>query len=356
MDRLRSTLKSTLKNPIFWLRFAAYALPGAFLLYVLYWNFLPFGYDKTFTITVGAPGDTDASREFYLKPSDYLGEPQTVPEGMPGAGTTYRELLNSTVAVFQPKAVLRNATITASVVGDGVSIIPPHINFDPTTVQWDYDWNFSHGIPQGLEGDAGTSEDGSVYFDGTSKLELPNSANKAETTAFTVYASWTPENAGSNFQEIVGHYNWELLQDTTGVRFQIGRMNDGEGPFYSVRYPIDTLFFGTQHTAIAVYNPGTNGYIELYVDGTFAGRTYFGTDTIYKAYNGARNISFGKSDHGVAKYFSGSIYEIALSSKNILSELVSTTFSQTSKNMIAVPIAANNISRISQITLHATHK
>lgn len=366
MDRLRSTLKSTLKNPIFWLRFAAYALPGAFLLYVLYWNFLPFGYDKTFTITVGAPGDTDASREFYLKPSDYLGEPQTVPDGMPGAGTTYRELLNSTVAVFQPKAVLRNATITASVASDGATIIPPHIDFDPTTVKWDYDWDFTKGvIPNGLEGEAVPNGDPilaglapSMYFDGTSKLELPNSANKAETLAFTIYASWMPEDPTKNFQEIFGHYNWELLQNSTSVGFRIGRLEDATGQAFTITYPIDQkTFFNTKHSALAIYNPGSNGYIELYVDGNFAGRTYFGAEKIYRAYGNNRfNISFGKSGHGAAQYFIGSLYEAAIVPKNVLPSVTTTTFTNTSKDTLNIPIAGDTISRVKQITLHATKK
>lgn len=362
--RTLKRLKAAIKTPVFWFRFAAYALPGAFLLYVLYWNFLPFGYDKTFTITVGAPGDTDSSREFYLKPSDYLGEPQTVPDGMPGAGTTYRELLNSTVAVFQPRAVLRNATITASVVGDGVSIIPPHIDFDPTTVKWDYDWDFTKGvIPPGLEGEAVPNGDPilagtapSMYFDGSSKLELPNSANKAETTAFTIYASWTPEDPTKNFQEIFGHYNWELLQNSTSVEFRVGRMNDITGAAYSIKYPIDAKFFETKHTALAIYNPGGNGYIELYVDGNFADRIYFGAEKIWREYGGNKNISFGKSDHGIAQYFTGSLYEAAIVPKNILSTITTTTFIDISNDALKIPISASSISNIKQITIHAIQK
>ena len=110
MEKILRKVAEWSKSPVFWLKFAAYALPALFLVYVLYWNFLPFGYEKTFTIQVGAPGDTKG--EFYLEPSKDLSEPKVAADG-----TTYRELNGIAYAVFSPKAVLRNATITVSVEG-----------------------------------------------------------------------------------------------------------------------------------------------------------------------------------------------------------------------------------------------
>jgi len=101
---------------------------------VLYINFLPFGYNKTFTINVGSPSDTKVS-EFYLEPSPDLSDRKTNTDG-----STYRGLNGMATAVFKPNVVLKNAKITVEVEGDGVSLIPPYIDFDPNSVQWDKSW------------------------------------------------------------------------------------------------------------------------------------------------------------------------------------------------------------------------
>ncbi len=117
----------------------AYGIPLAFLAYVLYINYLPFGYERTFTIDVGAEGDTDSRKAFYLQPSPDLSAPKVAPDG-----TTYRELNGIAYAVFKPPVVLRDAEITVTVEGDeGVSIIPPVIDFDPDEHEWDYVWDFT---------------------------------------------------------------------------------------------------------------------------------------------------------------------------------------------------------------------
>src|SRR3989338_2800467 len=74
-----SDWRSHVREPKFWLTFAAYAIPLAVLLYVLYINFLPFGYNKTFVINVGAQDDT--SGEFRLDPSRYLSDRKTANDG-----------------------------------------------------------------------------------------------------------------------------------------------------------------------------------------------------------------------------------------------------------------------------------
>src|SRR6267142_214885 len=128
--------KAWYKRLEFWLKFAAYAIPAIFLLYVLYWNFLPFGYDKTFTIQVGSANDT--SGEFHLEPSRDLSERKTAPDG-----TTYRELNGLAFAVFQPKAVLKNAKVTVSVEGNGVSLTPLQLDFNPASIAWGNSWDFT---------------------------------------------------------------------------------------------------------------------------------------------------------------------------------------------------------------------
>lgn len=306
---------------VFGLRFLAYAIPLGFLLYVLYWNFLPFGYDETFTINVGSPGDTNASNEFYLEPSKYLSEPKTEANGT----TTYRELNGIAYAIFRPKAVLTNATITVSVEGDGVGIIPPHIDFDPNSVQWDYAWDFTKGIPSDLTGNAfywkdSTSTPGCAYFDGNSRLEFASSSDMFENGPFTVYAEWTPENNKGDNQEIVGHYNWEILQNLESVQFQVGRMDGIDNNFYFVTYPIvNQDFFVEKHTLIATYIPETSnsrlGYIDLTIDNSFVGRTYFGKSHIRNNF-GNSNLTFGINNFSSGSYFRGCLYRVAILNSN----------------------------------------
>jgi hypothetical protein len=335
---------------VWFLRFLAYALPLGFLLYVLYWNFLPFGYDKTFTIDVGSPGDT--SGEFYLEPSRNLSERKTAPDG-----TTYRELNGIAYAVFKPKAVLKNAQITVSVEGEGVSIIPPVIDFNPDSVQWDYAWDFTKDIPSDLVGNAFVFE-GEVTFNGRdTRLQLPGSADMFEDGPFTVYAEWTPKNSENNAQQIVGHYNWELWQNKNSVEFRVGRMNDGEGPAYSVKYPVTPEFFNTKHTALASYNPSENGYLDLFVDGNFAGRTYFSADKIWKEY-GNQNLSIGWTPHnyGNSAYFLGTIYSVNITSGNILQNQTKIDFPAKDSESISISVISTATSTLSRIQLNAIQK
>ena len=126
-----------------------------------------------------------------------------------------------------------------------------------------------------------------------------------------VFVSWIPEDDNNSFQQIVGHYNWEILQYKDRVRFVVGRMNDNTGPFYSLNYFFTEDFFNKSHSALAIYNPGENGYIELFIDGNFAGRVYIGKDRIYSNYGEKTPLGFGKSEHGVAEYFKGCVRGMA---------------------------------------------
>jgi hypothetical protein len=351
------------------LRFLAYAIPLGFLLYVLYWNFLPFGYNKTFTIDVGSPGDT--SGEFYLEPSRDLSERKTAPDG-----STYRELNGIAYAVFKPKAVLKNATITVSVEGlprqseatAGVSIIPPVIDFNPDSVEWDYAWDFTKATSDNglitFDGNASSSPaltgnafpfDGCMYFDGKSRLEMASSSDMFESGPFTVYVEWKPENSTDNFQEIVGHYNWELLQNKDSVQFQIGRMNDAQGHFYSVSYPITPDFFNQKHSALAIYTPGAtstdNGYIDLFVDGNNARRTSIGTSTIFADYNGDRNLTFGNKFYQ-NNFFKGCLFRVSFNYKAILSSTKdSFTFSGT---VLRIALETSTTTTLAPIKINAT--
>jgi hypothetical protein len=312
-----------LKSPIFWARFLAYAIPLSFLLYVLYINYLPFGYNKTFVIDVGGPDDTRVS-EFYLEPSRDLSERKTGTDEN-GNEYTYRELNGVAYAVFKPNVVLKDAEITVSVEGEGVSIIPPVIDFNPDEVEWDYNWDFTQNKKPAELGLTGSSFpfDEAMHFNGKSKLELPNSADKFEDGPFSVYVEWEPRDDQNNTQQIVGHYNWEIFQNKDNVSFQVGRMNDRNGQIYYVRYPIDAEFFNKRHKLVAVYMPATasseNGYIEIYIDGNIGERAYFGQDIIWQDYNGERNLSMGRSSHVKGISFTGNIFNISLNNFNPIS-------------------------------------
>lgn len=354
-----SKLKAQAKTLEFWLTFLAYAIPIGFLLYVLYINFLPFGYNKTFTIDVGSANDTKVGT-FYLEPSKDLSERKTgIDEN--GKEYTYRELNGVAYAVFKPNVVLKDAEITIEVEGDeGISIIPPVIDFNPDDITWDYAWDFTQGkTPEelGLVGNA-FPFDGAMYFDGKSRLELPDSADKFEDGPFTVYAEWTPVDSENNAQQIVGHYNWEIYQNKDSVEFRVGRMNDAQGPFYSIKYPIENTedFFNTKHELIATYSPDPingNGYIDLYVNKNLAGRTYLERDIISPEYNGRKNITLGKSDHGGGNFIKG--YTSKIFFKNSVPYFTIAPQASFKKEMI-IPFYDQSNKKIEKITFKIIKK
>ncbi len=547
MKQFLNRLIELLKKPNYIL-IAAWVIPAAVLLTILYLNFLPFGYQKTLTINVGAKNDDKG--EFRLEMSPALGARQELD------GQTFRYLDGLAYAVYEPKVVLRNATIEAELTASsGVSfILPP----DLTDVKWDYDWNAQNieqyfqaelsekqifekfqntesepiknviinsnlkgidcsavGKRNGLcaqlpyeendeplmvgnyeskrfyqgfsleltwlakksvplltgdisltqnqkemvlkykdqtlkyqlpdyflgekrtaivafdgqnlylttdknenakavsmviakeeksqiDGEANSSiaskewlgmtlpplrvsrtsavqsflfhpvkpslidtKDDSIVLDGSTRLVMPNTADKFEDGPFTVYAEWTPEKA-ENGQQIIGHYNWEIWQNENAVYFRVGRMSSSTGPAYSISYNVNEAFFNKPHTLLAVYSPvstatssachsreggnpvvieesicqqpTTNGYIELFVDGVFAGREYFANETIYKDYGDNKvDLTIGLSKHGGANYLQGKINIIKIiptvsASKNsdkkiLLTENKSTTLS-----------------------------
>ena len=337
-----------LKSPIFWARFFAYAIPLSFLLYVLYMNFLPFGYNKTFIISVGSKEDTDVSKEFHLEPSRSLSDATTSKDG-----STYRKLNGIAYADFKPNAVLKNAKITVSVEGDGISIMPPVINFNPNTINWDYSWDFTKGIPKDFIGNA-FMFDGEATFDGKgTRLELPNSVNKFENKALSIYVEWKPINSNDDAQQIVGHYNWELGQNKDNVEFRVGRMSDAKGPSYSLKYPVDTEFFNKKHSAIAIYNPSENGYIDLYVDGIFAGRTHFGPEKIWVGY-GKENLSLGWTPFNYEKcpHLKGYVYRVSIVNNSILIPESTISYNLDESLDTAFLLISNSTSTLKRLKLH----
>jgi hypothetical protein len=173
---------------------------------------------------------------------------------------------------------------------------------------------------------------------------LPNSFDSFESGPFMVYAEWSPDKSNDSIQQVVGHFNWELLQNSDSVQFVVGKMNDSSGAFYSVFYKVNKSFFGQKHSAIAIYNPSNDGYIELFVDGYYAGRTMLRSEYIWPAYNNLTNLSIGKSSHATGTYFQGCV------SKVLIVDTVPNVYSENAEfvmrdDVLIIPIVGNGILR-----------
>ncbi len=298
-----------------WMIVIPLVIPLLIVAYILYMNFMPL--DDVYTIVVGTPNDIDSSQEFYLNATPDLGVAQSYDF------KTFRELNGITYAVFKPKAILHNELVTVSVEGENVFIMSPVINFSPENYTWDMKADFTKNIskqwkneikilPKNNSVDLTRNtvkyvEGCGAYFDGTNKLYLLNTSNEFENGSFTVYVEWKPEKNNESFQQIIGKFNWELLQHPNSVQFMVGRMNDKNGTFYSVNYPVTKEFFNQSHSALATYNPSENGYIELFVDGMSAGKVNIDNNIIWVGYNSNIDLSMGKSNHGTATYYKGCI-------------------------------------------------
>jgi len=397
LDKGRNTHKKTISMI---LKILTYGVPLLVVLYILYMNFLPFGYSKVFTVDVGSPDDT--SSEFYLEHSPSLGARQEI------NGTTFRAVDGVVHAVFKPKVVLKNVTISASLEGENVSfieqpsididwdyslmegyeVVAPHTvysqflngsevrvpNSKPFALKFDYNAPYSakdlvigdlevtqdqiyltinyeasqlikyklpdyylgseHEILLGYSGDDlylfidsdfvskksignisineiftnGTiysnylnpieetiDSDGCLYFDGKTRLVFENTSDQFEVGPFAIYLEWTPE-SDVDYQQLIGHYNWEVWQNKDSIQFQIGRMYE-DGPAYRISYPVNSHFFNDSHSLLAIYYPSqTSGHIELFLDNMFSGRVEFNNQTIWDDY-GNVDLSLGWTPH-----------------------------------------------------------
>jgi hypothetical protein len=196
--------------------------------------------------------------------------------------------------------------------------------------------NYDKEIKETIEKDS----EGCFIFDGKTRLTLQNSSDKFEVGPFAVYAEWIPEKQDENFQEIIGHYNWEILQESNNVVLSVGRMYS-DGPIYTVSYPIDFYFFNKKHSILAIYNPIQEetkaGYAEMYIDGEFAGKTYLENLTIWQDY-GDQDLSIGKSNHGAGKYFKGSVCNAKFSYTRIESQGINSINFTSDKDILKIPI------------------
>ena len=346
-DSFKHPVKVEEHHPSFvkFLIFLAFAIPVSILGYAFYINYLPFGYENTYSLTIDEVGIiSPLSREIYI----------TTPQGrkllsLPSG------VLGQVNLVLDSNIALKDATLNITLEGSGVYLGTP-LDIDLNAIEWDYNWDFNQSVLQDFEGSA--TYDGveqCTHFNAYNEetLSLPDSKDLFENGEMSIYVNWKPSSVSSllgDNQQIVGHYNWEFWQSEKNVQFIVGRMNDGNGTFYSVNYPIDFNFFGKEHEALAVYSPDENGngYIELWVDSNLGGRTLIGSDVIYEDYNSQKDLSFGWSPHnyGNNPYFDGCLYSTKLI-ESVFLEQKQQSILYGINNSIVIPIIGNgNISSI----------
>lgn len=334
------------KNPQ-GLKIGAYLIPAILLLAVFYVNFLPFGYNKEYTMSVDENGTVhSSSKNVWLE--DAKGNKLTTLQDIYNYG-----YIN---VVAKPKVVLRNAIVKAEIEGDNVYFAEPNISMNPK--DWDYWWNFTKGIPKPLKGKAKYDPNKScVYFNGSNNetLYYPNSEDMFENDSFVVYAEWMPENSNGTNQQIIGHYNWDIFQSGNTLSFSVGRLENKSGARITINYPINGNFFNKTHEAIAIYKADKEngmGYFELYVDGEFAGRKTINNQTIWEDYNSNKDLTFGKSKHGSSEYFMGCIYSGGFNYEEI--EYAKRTEINTKDRRTGIPIVGEG--NLSSIKLNLVQK
>lgn len=310
-------------------------VPVIFLLVVLYFSLLPLGYDQYYSMNVSRDGSIhSSSSRFYLE--DANGEVVNNISNLYSLG--YVNL------VFKPR--IFSGHVNTSFVIDGAGTYFATSNFSGLNSKGDYFWSFKKNIPSQLWGSArfdGNRE--CAYFDSSlnQTLTYQDSKDMFESGSFIVYANWMPEYTGNNNQQIIGHYNWELIQNNNSVKFIIWSWNGKDVSAYSIYYGVDKSFFNKTHEATAIYFADkklSTGYIELRVDNNFAGRVPIGNQVVLVE-NGENSLTFGLSFHKNSSYFNGCIYQAGFDYTNIFSGYSNGTNFQLGDEVVKVPVVGN---------------
>lgn len=290
------------------------------ILAIFYANRLPFGLNARFEIIFGSNDDTLGN--FRLLPSGTWGKRE-----VESTGKTFREINGSGQVVLQPKYVLNKSTITVSVEGENVALYPKTISFNKNLItSWQYNWDLTTQVPSELRGGAFVF-DGCTYFDGKSILSYDKSKELFETGPFSIYVEWMPTEI-LDYQQIVGHFNWEIFQSKNSVIFQLGKMKDTSSTFFSIRAPIDQTFFNKKHTLLVQYVPDNdNGYIEMFIDQKFIERKNIKASKIDTEY-GDNNLTLGWSSHNYQQnpHFKGCVYHLAYAQEAVIKPVKELTY------------------------------
>lgn len=246
-------------------------------------------------------------------------------------GETFEILVghsNNEIFLFVNKELIDRKKVNKPI--KGISILRNE-DIIEKNIYSNYEENVSEIVPK--------DENGCAYFDGETRLILPDTPESGpfDIGYFAVYLEWIPEKR-MDWQQLIGHYNWEILQERDRVTFRIGRMTDGDGPAYNISYDIEPDFFNQKHNLLAIYNPSENGYFELYVDEEFVDRKYIGDKTIWQEYAEGHSLSLGWTPHvyGTSPYFKGSICNARFTTKEISNKIVKF---ESTEEVIEIPIS-----------------
>lgn len=167
----------------------------------------------------------------------------------------------------------------------------------------------------------GGMEGSGLEFDGlTDYVEIPETSDTFEEGdhTFSLWVKSTGKRDSTKY--ILCHYNWRFYWGSDSkICFTVGRMNNKDGPAYSITAEVPEIKSDWIHLA-GIYKPSENK-ILLYVNGEYAGETDIGKDRIWTDY-GNHNLLIGTSKHGAATFFEGlvdevHIYDKALSQQEI---------------------------------------
>lgn len=310
-------------------------VPVVFILVALYFSLLPLGYDQYYSLNISKDGSVHSSSDrFYFEDAN----------GNVVNNISNLYSLGYVNLVFKPRIFSGRTNVSAVV--DGAGIYFATGNFTALNNKGDYFWSFAKSVPSQLWGSArfdGNRE--CVYFDSSlnQTLTYQDSKDMFESGSFVVYANWLPEYTGFNNQQIMGHYNWELIQNNNSVKFIIWSLYGKDVSAHSVYYDVNKSFFNKSHEAMAIYftdkKMGT-GYIELRVDNNFAGRVPIGNQVVL-AENGENSLTFGLSFHKNSSYFNGCIYQAGFDYTNVFSGYSNSTKFQLDREVVKIPIVGS---------------
>lgn len=152
--------------------------------------------------------------------------------------------------------------------------------------------------------------EGGAYFNGQFRLYYPNTEASFETDPMAVYIEYKPLDKVNRYQQIIGHFNWEIWQYPDRVQLRVGRMDNEFGPVHVLDISHDESFFDEKHQLLFIYAPGDDGFIELMIDNTSV-KKGIGSQRLYRDY-GDFPLSIGLSKHGSTNYFKGFIYKLKI--------------------------------------------
>ncbi len=191
-------------------------------------------------------------------------------------------------------------------------------------------------------------KDGCMYFDGNTRLILPDSTDRFEEGPFAVYVEWIPEKIEDR-QQLIGHLNWDLYQNENSIHSRFGRTEETNS-FHSVSYNIKEDFSNKKHNTLLLYNPT---YIALFVNGELAEITET-KETLRKDYS--RDLSMGHADHsgGTSPLFEGLICNVKFAYTELSLEYSTEMKLIISKNEIKIPITGHG--KIEEVEIKVLNK